>query len=355
MIENWMKQSNNFWGFSALVLLCLSGNSARAAEVSIGTRGSSNTPVISIVGEIVEGDDEKFRVMARKAPTALVRLDSPGGLIDPAMEIGRIIWYNDMGTFVEDAECASACGLIWLAGQPRALSKNGKVGFHSVYHTASKTSVVQSSSGNALVGAYLNSLKLNAKVVEYVTSTSPSDMRWLTEVDAQAIGLDAFFVDREYRAGDDYEAGFSRISAMRGKADDRAVELYYSAARLGFAGAQNNLGDLYENGNGVQKDLISAAFWYSRSAERGEPTAYLSLASLLSASADPNVLVEALMFAILAGERLPDGRNKASALELTRGLTDRLPPSLRQLAMDLAKKWVPLYQETRLLGDAPEH
>ena len=339
---------------SLAILLAFTGYaSIEAAEITISKRSDDDQSIITISGEIVEGDDDKFLALARKAPNSLVSLKSPGGLIEPAMEIGRMVWFNDMGTFVTEGECASACGLIWLAGNPRAISTNGKVGFHAVYTEPSKMMAKESSSGNALVGAYLSSLKLGSKVIEYATEASPRSMKWLNEADAEEIGLEVLFLDREFKAVDDYNAAVQRTVKARGKADRQVVDLYTSASRLGFAGAQNNLGDLYETGNGVNQDIPTAIYWYTRAAERGEPTAYYSLSSVLGKSADPDVLVEALKFAILANTHLPDGSNKAGALELVKDISDRIPPSYRMIALELAKKWVPLYQESSLLSDDP--
>ena len=41
------------------------------------------------------------------------------------------------------------------------------------------------------------------------------------------------------------------------------------AAAQGFAEAQFNLGNLYENGNGVAQDLKAAAAWYAKAAASG--------------------------------------------------------------------------------------
>ena len=45
------------------------------------------------------------------------------------------------------------------------------------------------SSGNAVLGAYLNQLGLPVPAIEYVTQAKPADMQWLTFEDARRIGL----------------------------------------------------------------------------------------------------------------------------------------------------------------------
>ena len=136
--------------------------------------------------------------------------------------------------------------------------------------------------------------------------------------------------------------------------DARAAGLYLKSAVAGFAGAQNNLGDLYELGHGVIKNDKLALYWYTRSAERGEPTAYLSIASLLSAgSEDPEVLVEAAKYAALASTHLPEGRNKENASGLAESLGKKLGVADKKRVLELINQWSPLYQEVNFMGDAP--
>jgi len=145
------------------------------------------------------------------------------------------------------------------------------------------------------------------------------------------------------------------LECLRGGNDKaiKAVELYRRASKEGFAGSQNNLGDLYEQGTGLQENPVIAAYWYSRAAERGEPTAYLSLAGLLLDHAkDEATLIEAMTFAILAFNRLPEGSNKIAAMKKIKKLEDKLSEEQISEAKDHADNWAPLYQERRLMNDS---
>lgn len=134
-----------------------------------------------------------------------------------------------------------------------------------------------------------------------------------------------------------------------------AISLYRRAANRGFAGSQNNLGDQYEKGEFLPKSNEAAVYWYTRAAERGEPTAYLSLATLLADTAtDQAMLLEAAKFAYLAIENLPSGTNITSAEACLSRLTERLTTEELELAAGSAKAWQPLYQETRLMSDTPK-
>jgi len=135
---------------------------------------------------------------------------------------------------------------------------------------------------------------------------------------------------------------------------DEAVNLYRINSHLGFAGSQNNFGDLFETGDYIIKDELLAMYWYTRSSERGEPTAYYSLASMLEKfRKNPDSMVLAAKYAILACENLPEGKNMAAALEIKKTLQEVLSADLYKLAESYASDFKPIIEEKWTLSDAP--
>ena len=59
-----------------------------------------------------------------------------------------------------------------------------------------------------------------------------------------------------------------------------AYQWYFKAANQGHYYAQNNLGDLYYFGNGVKQDYMKAFEWYSKAAEKGYNVAQYNLGIL---------------------------------------------------------------------------
>ena len=59
-----------------------------------------------------------------------------------------------------------------------------------------------------------------------------------------------------------------------------AARWYRAAADAGFAKAQNNLGALYDGGEGVGVDHGAAAFWYEKAAAQGNASALNNLGIL---------------------------------------------------------------------------
>lgn len=61
----------------------------------------------------------------------------------------------------------------------------------------------------------------------------------------------------------------------------RAFELWYRAAKVGFAEAQFNLGQMYAQGIGVSRNYEKAVKWYRKAAQQGHLLAQVSEEDLL--------------------------------------------------------------------------
>jgi TPR repeat protein len=124
---------------------------------------------------------------------------------------------------------------------------------------------------------------------------------------------------------------------------------------FGFGGSQNNLGDMYETGEGLPKSPGDAIYWYTRSALQGEPTAYLSLGSCFADGVgvrkDP---VEAYFWLSLAARDLGDGSNRSSALSQLKELEKALSANQVAEAKSKAEQFRPYYQTKLTIGDPLE-
>lgn len=179
---------------SACVILLALLTTARAATVQqLGSQDGIG--IIGVTGEIGFGDDQRFIDLALPLTNAIVLLAGPGGNLETALAIGRAIRLKRFSTVVPNGfECASACGLIWLAGQTRYLTPSSRVGFHAAYDL---TEGVARERGfaNAVVGAYLGSLGLSQQAIIYLTMSPPDAMQWMTLADAARVGIDVRSLD----------------------------------------------------------------------------------------------------------------------------------------------------------------
>jgi hypothetical protein len=134
---------------------------------------------IVISGDILDGDDTRFGELSRRYPRAVVYLESAGGSLQPAIEIGKLLHARHHATAVLDGStCTSACALIWIAGAPRYLGPEAHLGFHASYYDEGGR-LVETGVGNAIVGHYLAQLDLSEDAAVFATIASPYEINWL--------------------------------------------------------------------------------------------------------------------------------------------------------------------------------
>lgn len=180
--------------FAAAVLGSAITSTALAADIEAVELDDENVAIL-IVGDIEPGDAVKFRGEAGKHGDVIVLLESDGGSVLAAIEIGEIIRLRGYPTAViNGSTCNSACALIWLAGSPRALSKSGRVGFHAAY-SDQNGSMRESGAANALVGRYLTLLNLPEKALLFATTSPPTGMSWLDSSNHARIGIDVTLIN----------------------------------------------------------------------------------------------------------------------------------------------------------------
>jgi hypothetical protein len=64
-----------------------------------------------------------------------------------------------------------------------------------------------------------------------------------------------------------------------------AVKWYRKAAELGFPNAEANLGSVYAQGRGVPRDYGQSVAWFRKAADRGSPEGSITSAHTLKATA----------------------------------------------------------------------
>lgn len=170
---------------AALLALCV----ASAAQAQQGNQRAAQDSIV-ILGEINRETLERFNEALRQAPRARVVLDSPGGQVFPALEIGRIIRERRLATLIpERGQCASSCGLIWLAGAPRELGPQAVVGFHAAATVSESGRRSVSAPGNAIIGGYLRELGFGDEAIFEMTRAPPRGMNWFNTARLNAAGI----------------------------------------------------------------------------------------------------------------------------------------------------------------------
>lgn len=180
--------------FLSLVFVCALSSATQAGiTVTIQQEQGSRIAAIFVDGVFEYGDEKKFITQVININEAAVFLNSPGGNVIAAMEIGKIIRLKGYATAVLSKRlCASACALAWLSGIERFLDKDAALGFHASYINENGR-LLETGVGNALVGRYLTQLNLPESAVVFVTSAPPEGMNWLTQKTASQYGIETKF------------------------------------------------------------------------------------------------------------------------------------------------------------------
>ncbi|RUT29478.1 hypothetical protein EMQ25_14500 [Arsenicitalea aurantiaca] len=99
--------------------------------VTLGSGGR-----LEVTGSIDVGAAERFRteLEARAEYITTIALNSPGGSVTDALEMGRLIHEKGFPTSIGSGElCASSCPLIFAGGSDRVASRTAAIGVHQVY------------------------------------------------------------------------------------------------------------------------------------------------------------------------------------------------------------------------------
>lgn len=100
-------------------------------QVALGSAG-----VLEVSGTIDPGSAERFaaEVAARGEYVETVAFDSPGGSVDDALTIGKLINERGYATRVAaGAICASSCPLAFAGGRERHATGKSAIGVHQIY------------------------------------------------------------------------------------------------------------------------------------------------------------------------------------------------------------------------------
>lgn len=111
------------------------------SDTQIFVRSTEDECTIEITGEIASNTVRLFKQAVTEAESRVCKekwviLSSGGGLVKPAMEIGKIIRNKKYNTQIHHGNsCGSACGFIFISGTTRAVSSSflpTRIGFHQI-------------------------------------------------------------------------------------------------------------------------------------------------------------------------------------------------------------------------------
>ena len=151
---------------------------------------------VSVNGVIMASDVDFFRDVVSKwnRGPILVALNSGGGSIESAIEIGRALRKtNAAASVARGAKCASACVLILVGAVSRQVS--GQVGIHRFYFDVPKNIPDQQSLQSAFtevssrIKSYIREMNMPDSFFEAMSHIAPARMKWLTRAEIEKYNL----------------------------------------------------------------------------------------------------------------------------------------------------------------------
>ena len=168
--------------------LALSASVATAAEIKSFNLKDGSVE-ISIFGNIAPGVIDTLRASTKAANDAgklvtSLRLNSEGGSLLEAVRVADWVRSAKISTNVgQDAICASACFLIFAAGETKYANISARIGVHA----ASEKGVVSRAATTSMADV-AKELDVPWSIIRRMINTPPGEVEWLSLADLRLMG-----------------------------------------------------------------------------------------------------------------------------------------------------------------------
>ncbi len=186
------------------LLIVLTISSYAWADISIlepkdKHKGKSGRPAVAILinGQISKADATKLAAFFANKQLELEEnrlwLDSPGGDMDAAMDMGRILDRNTVAAFVDkNSSCLSACVLVAMGAESRVIG--GKVGIHRPYSLEPSDDYARVEASyrklQKRVRQYVADLDFPAQLYDEMMAVPPEDVKLLSAAELKKYYLE---------------------------------------------------------------------------------------------------------------------------------------------------------------------
>lgn len=328
-IMTWFRYSLR-WALPAFVVA--HGVSARADIDGFGESCGAYSGCFEVSGAITQADVDRAKYLLQYRKTPTVFLDSPGGSLSAALQIGAIMRQSRaIGVVLPGKTCVSSCVFLLAGASWRVVG--GRVGIHRPFtlETGQLSPTMVQARHRAVetyTKRYLNYMNVPTSLYDAMVRVAPENMKFLSKNELRFYGLDArdptdeevddsanaqryglnkfeYFAKKRVfeqeclpgmrKTGDvsAYDRCVARV--MKGESPTQKEPV---AQNMGIAGDRQPLNvsqdpeissaendyltqaRRYYNGKGVEKNLQEAARLYRLAAEQGNPVGQASLGYL---------------------------------------------------------------------------
>jgi len=179
-----------------LVAVCFAIDATSAAEITAVNSKDGKTR-LDLIGEILPGDADKLKAEIQKANDSnrlvvTIRLNSPGGNLVEGVTIADLVRKGRIATSVlNGAQCASACFIIFAAGNEKFASYQAQIGVHGASDENGRETT-QSNSATIGMARVVRELGVPSSIVGKMVVTPPDQMVWLTVDDLRSMETKMF-------------------------------------------------------------------------------------------------------------------------------------------------------------------
>lgn len=147
--------------------------------------------IITLTGEIVEGDFETFDNILKENPNLRVlNLNSPGGIVNEAFDIAALVFNNGMITSIEvGGECNSMCPIIFLSGREKFMAEDQILAFHPAFVEDIDGNKVPILEANLAISWWLGTVGVPYEVVQIINSVEPDKLSLVGADTAEKLNL----------------------------------------------------------------------------------------------------------------------------------------------------------------------
>ncbi len=144
--------------------------------------------ILVLSGVIGPGAFARFKAELDRKHPDVIAVDGPGGRVLEAVLIGTEIRRRGLSTVVlSERSCASACTIIFLSGRTKTLGAGASLGMHAAAN-GGRTADAQ---GTTLMYSYLQRVGMSTAMASQMASVPPDQIRWLTQREQRALGINA--------------------------------------------------------------------------------------------------------------------------------------------------------------------
>ncbi len=144
--------------------------------------------VLYAEGTIDPGAAERFahEIEARGEYIKFVALNSPGGSVDDAIAMSKLIRQKAIGTKIDErALCASSCPIVFAGGVTRTAEKDAVIGVHQVFNggiepVSPDQAMSSAQAVTARVARHLDEMGIGAGLWIHALETPPDQLYYLT-------------------------------------------------------------------------------------------------------------------------------------------------------------------------------